>query len=166
MKNEVHRYLDLLERRHGVLNLLVEGLRDSRSAFIGLNLDAIQQHTTEQGNLCTEVRFLDQEMKDVKGKLAVEYHLDERTVGSESLAKQLDPDTARRLRLLLQGLESIQADVRRLNRVQAELLRRSRRSIHVLMNVVANCQGTYQPPSFAAGFARPLRHALGGLNRV
>ena len=166
MKNEVHRYLDLLERRHSVLTLLVEGLRDSRGAFIGLNLDAIQQHTAEQGDLCTEVRFLDEEMKDVKGKLAVEYHLDERTVGSESLAKQLDPDTARRLRLLLQGLESIQAEVRRLNRVQAELLRRSRRSIHVLMNVVANCQGTYQPPSFTARFARPLRHALGGLNHV
>jgi len=166
MRNDVQRYLDLLERRQGVLRLLADGLQQSRQAFIALNLEAIQQYTTDQENLCAEIRFLDQETEEVRQKLAAAFHLDNQTVDVEALAKQLDPNTGRRLRLLLNGLASVQADVRRLNRVQAELLRRSRRSINVLMNLIAHCQGTCQPSSPSLGFPSATRLEFGGLRHV
>jgi hypothetical protein len=166
MRNDVQRYLDLLERHLGVLRLLADALRQSRQAFVGMNLGAIQQYTADQENLCAEIRFLNQEMEEVKHKLAVEFRLDSKTVDLKLLARQLDPDTARRLRLLLNGLESIQADVRRLNRVQAELLRRSRRSINVLMNLVANCQATCPPPSLSPGLSPATGRQFGGLGHV
>jgi hypothetical protein len=62
------------------------------------------------------------------------------------LEAQLDPMSARQLHLLLGGLKAIQADVRRLSRVHSELLRRSRRSVNVLLNFLAHYAGTYPLP--------------------
>ena len=62
------------------------------------------------------------------------------------LTRELDGASARQLELLLSGLSAIQADLRRLSRVHSELLRRSHRSISVLLNVLAQYSGTYQHP--------------------
>jgi hypothetical protein len=62
------------------------------------------------------------------------------------LEAQLDPRLARQLHLLMGGLKTIQADVRRLSRVHSELLRRSRRSVNVLLNFLAHYSGTYPTP--------------------
>ena len=62
------------------------------------------------------------------------------------LEAQLDPLSARQLHLLMGGLKAIQADVRRLSRVHLELLRRSRRSVNVLLNFLAHYSGTYPAP--------------------
>jgi hypothetical protein len=45
----------------------------------------------------------------------------------------------------MDDLAVVQNTVRRLNRVYAGLLRRSRRSINVLINVMASYCGTYSP---------------------
>jgi hypothetical protein len=45
----------------------------------------------------------------------------------------------------MDDLEVVQKRVRRLNRVYTGLLRRSRRSINVLVNVMAKYIGTYNP---------------------
>jgi len=45
----------------------------------------------------------------------------------------------------MDDLAMVQGSVRRLNRVYSGLLRRSRRSINVLINVMANYAGTYNP---------------------
>jgi hypothetical protein len=56
-----------------------------------------------------------------------------------------DADSSVQLRQVMDDLEVVQKRVRRLNRVYAGLLRRSRRSIHVLINVMANYLGTSSP---------------------
>ena len=62
------------------------------------------------------------------------------------LEAQFDPMPARQLHLLLGGLKAVQADVRRLSRVHSELLRRSRRTVNVLLNFLAHYSGTYPLP--------------------
>jgi hypothetical protein len=146
MKSEVQHYLELLERRLATLRLLATDLDESRSAYVTLDLRAMHQHISHQENLCTEIRMLDAELQDLKGTLAGLAAAGEIPASLGDLEAQLDPNSARQLHLLLGGLKAIQADVRRLSRVHSELLRRSRRSVNVLLNFLAHYSGTYPLP--------------------
>jgi hypothetical protein len=146
MKSEVQRYLVLLERRLATLRLLAADLDESRSAYVTLDLRAMHQHTSHQENLCMEIRTLDSELQDLKGKLTGLAAAGELPSTLGGLEAQFDPASARQLHLLLGGLKAIQADVRRLSRVHSELLRRSRRSVNVLLNFLAHYSGTYSLP--------------------
>ena len=146
MKREVQQYLELLERRLATLRLLAADLDESRSAYVTLDLRAMHQHISRQENLCTEIRMLDSELRNYERETQ---RLGRRGRNSPTLGEleaQLDPTSARQLHLLLGGLKAIQADVRRLSRVHSELLRRSRRSVNVLLNFLAHYSGTYPLP--------------------
>jgi hypothetical protein len=146
MKSEVQRYLELLERRLATLRLLAADLDESRTAYATLDLRAMHRHISHQEHLCTEIRMLDTELRDQKGKLSGVAAAGEMPSTLGDLESQLDPTSARQLHLLLGGLKAIQADVRRLSRVHSELLRRSRRSVNVLLNFLAHYSGTYPVP--------------------
>ena len=146
MKSEVQRYLELLERRLATLRMLATDLDESRSAYVTLDLRAMHQHIAHQENLCTEIRILDAELHGLKGKLTGLAAAGEIPSTLGYLEAQFDPASARQLHLLLGGLKAIQSDVRRLSRVHAELLRRSRRSVNVLLNFLAHYSGTYPLP--------------------
>ncbi len=143
MNREVQIYLELLEKRLATLRLLATDLDESRSAYVTLDLRLMHQHISRQENLCTEVRLLDAELQRMKEKLRSLAANGEMPTTLSELEAQLDPASARQLHLLLGGLKAIQADVRRLSRVHSELLRRSRRSVNVLMNFLAHYSGTY-----------------------
>src|SRR5579872_3988692 len=147
MTHEVPRYLELLERRLATLRLLAADLDESRSAYVTLDLRAMHQHISQQEHLCTEIRMLDAELQAMKGKLTGLAAAGEMPATLGELEGQLDPSSARQLHLLLGGLKAIQADVRRLSRVHSELLRRSRRSVNVLLNFLAHYSGTYPLPA-------------------
>jgi hypothetical protein len=146
MDHEVHSYLELLERRLATLRLLATDLDESRSAYVSLDLRTMHQHISHQENLCTEIRMLDAELQNVKEKLTGPAATGETPSTAGKFEAQLDPASARQLHLLLGGLKAIQADVRRLSRVHSELLRRSRRSVNVLLNFLAHYSGTYPLP--------------------
>jgi hypothetical protein len=146
MKHEVQQYLELLERRLATLRLLAADLDESRTAYVTLDLRAMHQHIARQENLCTEVRMLDHELQNMKDKLRGLAAAGEMPSTLGELEAQLDPMSARQLHLLMGGLKAIQADVRRLSRVHSELLRRSRRSVNVLLNFLAHYSGTYPLP--------------------
>ena len=147
MTQDVQRYLELLERRLATLRLLATDLDESRSAYVTLDLRAMHQHIAHQENLCTEIRQLDTELQAMKGKLSALAANGQIPATLAELEAQLDPTSARQLHLLLGGLKAIQADVRRLSRVHSELLRRSRRSVNVLLNFLAHYSGTYPIPA-------------------
>jgi hypothetical protein len=153
MQQEMEEFFGLLERRLATLRLVAEGLRDSREAFAELKLDAIHQHIAQQESFVRDIQTLDTQIEALAQKLAAQAGLDLR---SPALEDRLAPADAQRLRLLLASLSSIQADVRRLNKVHAELLRRSRRTVDILMNVVGNPTGTYQPPAPRSALAAPV----------
>jgi hypothetical protein len=146
MEHEVRAYLELLERRLTTLRLLATDLQESQSAYVSLDLRSMHQHISHQENLCTEIRMLDAELQNVREKFTGPGEKGEKLTTLAELEAQLDPTSARQLRLLLGGLKSIQADVRRLSRVHSELLRRSRRSVNVLLNFLAHYSGTYPLP--------------------
>jgi hypothetical protein len=146
MKSEVQRYLELLERRLATLRMLATDLDESRSAYVTLDLRAMHQHIAHQENLCTEIRMLDHELHGLKGKITGLVAAGEIPSALGDLETQFDPASARQLHLLLGGLKAIQADVRRLSRVHSELLRRSRRSVNVLLNFLGHYSGTYPLP--------------------
>jgi len=143
MMTEVERYSELLERRLVTLRLLAVDLEESRKAFVDLDLPAIHRHISQQERLCTEIRLLDAELKDELQKPPCKGAPAENLSLPAKLDVQVNPDSARQLQLLLGGLKAIQADVRRLSRVHSELLRRSRRSVNVLLNFLAHYSGTY-----------------------
>jgi len=146
MKREVQQYLELLERRLATLRLLATDLDESRAAYVTLDLRSMHQHIAHQENLCTEIRLLDAELQNMKEKLRGLAAAGEIPSTLGELEAQLDPLSARQLHLLMGGLKAIQADVRRLSRVHSELLRRSRRSVNVLLNFLAHYSGTYPVP--------------------
>ncbi|HMD83914.1 MAG TPA: flagellar export chaperone FlgN [Terriglobia bacterium] len=147
MKHEVQLYLELLERRLTTLRMLATDLDESRSAYVTLDLRSMHQHISRQENLCTEIRMLDTELQNMKEKLRGLAASGEMPATLGELEAQLDPMSARQLHLLLGGLKAIQADVRRLSRVHSELLRRSRRSVNVLLNFLAHYSGRYPVPA-------------------
>jgi hypothetical protein len=146
MNLEVQHYLELLERRLVTLRLLATDLDESRSAYVELDLRRMHQHISNQENLCAEIRLLDAELTGLREKLAKTGTSGAVPPGLSQLEAQLDPASARQLHLLLSGLKTIQADVRRLSRVHSELLRRSRRSVNVLLNFLAHYSGNYPVP--------------------
>jgi len=155
MKREVQQYLELLERRLATLRLLAADLDESRSAYVTLDLRSMHQHIARQENLCTEIRLLDGELQGMKGRLRGLAAAGEMPATLSELEAQLDPRSARQLHLLLGGLKGIQSDVRRLSRVHSELLRRSRRSVNVLLNFLAHYSGKYPLPA-ARSQGRPF----------
>jgi hypothetical protein len=146
MKHEVQRYLELLERRLVTLRLLAADLDESRSAYVELDLRAMHLHISNQENLCMEIRLLDAELRNLSERITGQTTPGEWPTSLGHLAGKLDPKSARQLQLLLGGLAALQADVRRLSRVHSELLKRSRRSVNVLLNFLAHYSGIYPPP--------------------
>ena len=146
MQHEVQQYLELLERRLATLRLLATDLDESRSAYVTLDLQSMHQHIARQETLCTEIRLLDAELQSMKEELRGLVLAGQMPSSLGDLEAQLDPTSARQLHLLMGGLKAIQADVRRLSRVHSELLRRSRRSVNVLLNFLAHYSGTYPLP--------------------
>ncbi len=146
MKREVQQYLELLERRLATLRMLAADLDESRSAYVTLDLRSMHDHISRQENLCTEIRLLDTELQTMKEELRGLAATGELPSTLTELEAQFDPMPARQLHLLLGGLKAVQADVRRLSRVHSELLRRSRRTVNVLLNFLAHYSGTYPLP--------------------
>lgn len=146
MEQDIKRCLELFERRLATFRLLAADLDESRAAYVSMDLGAMHRHIARQENLCSEVRAVDSELQDLKRKLSAVAAAGQMPASLGELAAQLDPASARQLQLLMGGLKTIQADVRRLSRVHSELLRRSRRSVNVLLNFLAHYSGNYPAP--------------------
>lgn len=147
MENAARRYGELIERRLGALRLLETELRECQEALVKMDLERILQHLAHQEIFLSEIGFLEQQMAPLEQQLPRGLPPGQQSL-VERLALCLDPATTARLQGLVRETGEVRAQVQRLNRVLSALLRRSRRSINVLMNVLANCSATYQPHAF------------------
>lgn len=146
MQNEIGRYCDLLERRLTALRLLETELQECLEALVEMDLNRILQHLAHQESFLNEIVFLDQQVASWEHQLRSGLPPSQQPL-IERLVQRLDPGAAERLRALVCESAEVRAGVQRASRVYSALLRRSRRSINVLMNVLANCSATYQPRS-------------------
>ena len=153
MQQEVDRYLILLEKRLATLRQLATQIRESQDAYAGMDLDRITHYIAHQENLCNQVRSFDLQIQSLSKSLGDALNLELDLAKPATLMSHLDESSQRKLRIVTQGLANIQADVKRLNRVQAELLKRSKRSINVLVNMMAQytCRFELQPTLVPAG---------------
>jgi len=144
-RSETQRYIELLKRRAASLRLTARELRECRESFTRMDLEAIREHISYQKSLCAEIRALDDELRVSRRQLAATGGLDPDGMSAATFAGLFDANSASQLRQITDDLAAVQNTVRRLNRVYAGLLRRSRRSINVLINVMASYLGTYGP---------------------
>ena len=138
-------YLELLKRRVASLRLLAKELRECRPSFISTDLDATRGHISYQQGLISEIRFLDGELTFLRHQITQAAGAESGKLSADEFGKLLDAGSASQLRQVMDELAGIANDVRRLNRVYAGMIRRSRRSINVLINVMASYMGTYGP---------------------
>ncbi|HYH00177.1 MAG TPA: hypothetical protein VD837_13670 [Terriglobales bacterium] len=117
-------YVDLLERQLELSRLLMVELCDSKTAIATLDLRAIEQQTLRQESICCELAFVREEIARVE---------------SPDLRLAIDATTCEKLASLRQRIAEAEQELTRANRVQEALVRRSRRSINVMVNVFSTC---------------------------
>jgi hypothetical protein len=143
VSHDLETYLALLERRLSLLRLLAQEFVDCRKEFVALDLDGMYGRISEQEELCRQIQRLQPAIQALQQTcathLGLEYH---GVAGNPENA-----EWAERLRRVMQDLEKAQAEVGRLNQIHAAYLRRSRRTINVLMNFIGNYAMTYSRPA-------------------
>ncbi|MBI1749427.1 MAG: flagellar export chaperone FlgN [Acidobacteria bacterium] len=150
MEREIERYFDLLRQRLNALQQMAGALHEGQGAFSSFDMTAIQRSIAQQENLCTELRYIDREQRVLQDRFAAAFQLDRNCADLSAVAGRLQPATAAHLRSLLDQIGEAQSEVHRLNRVHGALLRRSRRTVNILMNLLAGYStATYLPGSNA-----------------
>ena len=154
-RSETGQYIELLKRRVASLRLMARELLECRESFTSLDLEAIREHVLYQKSLCSEIRALDDELRVLGRQMAVASGLQPEGVSPAAFERLFDADCSFQLRQVRDDFEVVQERVRRLNRVYAGLLRRSRRSIDVLINVMANYIETCSPSPGRSAWSFP-----------
>lgn len=139
MEKHLAQYLSLLERRVAAFRMLEAGLEESCSAITHLDLDGVHQAIAQQEHVCSELRYLAGEMEKLHQHFSAVDGWNPSTGRADQLASHLKPADVRRFRRLVHDLTDTHAQVRHKNQVHVALLRRSRRSINVLMNFFSQC---------------------------
>jgi hypothetical protein len=153
-KSETRMYVELLKRRLASLRLMAKELVDCRHSFVSMDIESAREHISYQQGLCSEIRFLDHELRVLRAQIVGAAGLQPDGLDNAAFASLFDNSSALELRQVVGELTDVQKRVWRLNRVYAGLIRRSRRSINVLINVMASYMGTY-PPSARHAYLFP-----------
>lgn len=159
-RSETQQYIGLLKRRVASLRLMAKELRECRESFTGRDLEAIREHISFQRSLCSEIRALDDELRVLRRQLAAASGLQMEGMSGAAFDGLFDAYSSLQLRQVRDDLAVVQKSVRRLNRIYTGLLRRSRRSINVLINVMANYIGTYHPSLGRSAWSFPWQAGM------
>lgn len=148
MTPESTRYLKLLERRLDLLGTLTEVLRRSRNDFIAVDLGAMERRIAEQEQVCTQIRLLDAEISSVQARCSEHAGL-RPCSGMISWPGSPDGDTRQddQIRTMLDRIGTAQAELKKLNDAHQAMLRRSRRTVQVLLNLFNSFAPTYSVPA-------------------
>jgi hypothetical protein len=139
MNPDIEKYVTLLERRLFLLRALAQQFITCRKEFIGMDLDGMYRRIAEQEELCRQLRSQCPSIRSLQRTWAVPMDVVQRdaTRGDEALAWNA------RLRAVLLELRDAQAQIRQLSQIQAAYLRRSSRTVQMLMNFIGNGDFAY-----------------------
>jgi FlgN protein len=148
VKSASARYLKLLERRLELLGSLVKILTESRNDFISMDLGAIERGIQEQEQFCTQIRSLDAEITSVQKGCAERASLRPCT-DAISWPGSIDsnPHQDEQIRLTLGRVAAAQVELKKINDAHQAMLRRSRRTVRVLLNLFDSYAPTYASPA-------------------
>jgi FlgN protein len=136
------RLLKLLERRLDLLGTLTVALQESRNDFVAMDLGGMERRIAEQEQHCARIRSLDSEISSLQAHYA-------------GRAKSLDGDANNdeQIRVTLARISAAQCELKRANDAHQAMLRRSRRTVQVLLNVFNSFAPTYSaPPSVGSTY--------------
>lgn len=153
MKTESTRYLGLLEKRLALLESLARALAASRTDFISMDLEAIERRIAEQEHFCAQIRSLDAEITRAQILCAERAGVPNRT---DEISWPGSPDAeigvAEQIRKIMVRISAAQVELKKLNDAHEAMLRRSRGTVNILLNLFQSYAPTYAAPvSPAAG---------------
>lgn len=142
MSADTRTYLELLEKHLALLRLLVREFVDGRKEFLALDVGGIYRRISEQEELCRQIQRLQPAIRALARKCASELGLgrSDGELGTEERAR------AERFARTLLEIRKAETEVGRLNQIHAAYLRRSRRTLNVLLNLIGSYAITYARP--------------------
>jgi hypothetical protein len=145
--------LGLLERRLTLLDSLSKTLAESRNQFISMDLEAIGARIAEQEQICAQIRSLDAEITSAQVRCAERAGV--RPCRDAIAWLDLgdgdgDGGQNEQIRLTLRRVAEAQTKLKRLNDAHQAMLRRSRRTVNVLLNLFNSYAPTYGAPAAAS----------------
>jgi hypothetical protein len=144
VKSESQRYLGLLEQRLSLLNSLSKTLTASRADFISMDLEAIEGRIQEQECVCTEIRNLDNLITSAQVRCS---NLTGQVPRTSEIywadGARNDADLGEQIRGTMQRLAAAQTELKRLNDAHQAMLRRTRRTVGVLLNLYRSYAPNY-----------------------
>lgn len=146
MHTDTARYLNLLEKRLGLLDSLASTFSAARVDVVALDLDGLHRRIGEQERLCTEIRSLDARLDEVQRQCA-----------KHAPAESANPGDSLRCSDMLARLQQAQQNVKQLNSQHQALLRRSRRTVNALLNSYHSFAMTYSDPTCAQAVGKEAR---------
>jgi hypothetical protein len=148
---EAEKYLALLEHRLSLLRDLSDQFVACRKEFVVMDLDGMYRRIAEQEALCQEIQSICPAIDALQEVCAGQLGLEPRQMARFPE----DAASAKRIGRLQQEMTEAQAELGRLNQIHRSFLRRSSRTIHVLMNSLENHALTYARPEQAVLAAAP-----------
>lgn len=134
MDSELAIVVELLERRVQLLRALAIELSQGKSAMAALDLPTMERRTLEQESVVAELAFVSAEIASMEALVR----------------KRSEPGGFDQKRLAIeQATTGAARELTHAIRAHAALVRRSRRSIDVLMNVLSTCTAEYSNSSDA-----------------
>ncbi len=146
MSPDQETYLALLEQRLLLLQMLAREFVESRKEFVALDLEGMHRRISEQEELCRQIQRLHPAIHALQQTCAAQLEWKRHAEGGEPE----HAEWAARVADVMREVGKAQAEVGRLNQIHAAYLRRSRRTIDVLMNFVGSYAMTYARPADAA----------------
>lgn len=169
VNSETERYLELLDRRIGLLGTLAESLVQVRKDIVSLDVNGLEERIAEQELLCRQVGALDGQLDKLQEQCATSLRAaaekaegQDAGLGGGQFAGQLGGRRERGEREMLaarlnetrERMRSAQGRVKQLNATHQELLRRCRRTAGALLNMYGTFEATYAEPTHARQPAR------------
>jgi hypothetical protein len=145
------QYLNLLERRLGLLRALTDSLSASRKDFIAMDLAAIERRNAEHEQLCARVRTVDAELSTLQAHLAQKAGV-KLLGGVISWLGSADGDKKQdeRIYAALEAISSAQNELKTVNNAHKAMLSGSSRMTQLLQNFYTSFVPTYSLPRHLA----------------
>lgn len=150
MKREISTLTALVNERLLALKSLTQEIAAGQEACIALNREKLEEHDGRKQALCARVSRLDSEIAALLHEFSPGASFRDFAKSALAAAGPTESAAIARLQELLEQSEAARLEAGRLNHVYGELLRRSRSTLQILMNVIAHCLGVY-PSSTRTG---------------
>lgn len=157
VNSETERYLELLDRRIGLLGTLAESLVQVRQDIVSLDVNGLEARISQQEQLCRQVGALDGQLDQLQERCATSLRASAEKgegKGAGHVERGEREVLAARLTETRERMRSAQGRVKQLNATHQELLRRCRRTAGALLNMYGTFEATYAEPMHARQAAR------------